>query len=139
MAAQDVFENQHGMNTAPDAGPKIVYWHRELPPLEAEVMAGHTIEANSSRIAGTLAHRDELWDRCYRELMSNAERRLTQEVARLGGRYAHVHDESIHPKRDDAAGEAWLHGRFKYVLLREAHESTHPADASEAKRTSTTS
>ena len=49
--------------------PKIVYWHRELPPLEAELVAEHTVEANSSRVPGTIAHRDELWDQCYRELM----------------------------------------------------------------------
>jgi hypothetical protein len=138
MATQDVLENRCRTNTAPGAEPKIVYWHRELAPLEAEVMAEHTIESNSSRIAGTLAHRDELWDRCYRELMSNTERRLIQEVARLGGRYAHVHDESIHPKRDEAAGEAWLHGRFTYVLLSEARESTQPTDA-ESNRGSSTS
>jgi roadblock/LC7 domain-containing protein len=26
---------------------KIVYWHRELPPLEAELVAEHTVEATS--------------------------------------------------------------------------------------------
>ena len=86
-------------------------------------MAEHTVEANSSRVAGTLAHRDELWDRCYQELMANAESRLVQEVARLGGDYAHVHDESIAPKHDDAAGEAWLHGSFTYMLYRRPAES----------------
>ena len=45
---------------------KIVYWHRELPPLSAELMAEHTLEATSSRVPGTISHRDELWDRCYR-------------------------------------------------------------------------
>lgn len=97
---------------------KLVYWHRDLPPLQAELVGEHTIEATSPRVPGTLAHRDELWDRCYDELMANAEGRLVQEVARLGGDYAHVHDEEITPKRDDAAGEAWLHGRFSYMLYR---------------------
>ena len=97
---------------------KIVYWHRDLPPLEAELVAEHTIEANSSRVPGTIARRDELWDRCYRELMATAENRLIQEVARLGGDCAHVHDEALDPKHDDAAGEAWLHGRFSYMLYR---------------------
>jgi hypothetical protein len=96
----------------------VIYWHRELPPLEAELVAEHTVEVNSSRIAGTLAHRDELWDSCYQELMANAEDRLAQEVDRLGGHYAHVRDESITVKHDDAAGEAWLHGRFDYMLYR---------------------
>src|SRR5688500_12917338 len=63
---------------------KIVFWHRELPPLVAELVAEHTVEANSSRVPGTLAQRNELWDRCYRELMANAEHRLVQEVTRLG-------------------------------------------------------
>ena len=103
--------------------PKIVYWHRELPPLEAELVAEHTVEAHSSRVPGTIAHRDELWDQCYRELMRNAERRLVEEVSRLGGHFAHVHDEAILPKHDDAAGEAWLHGRFSYMLYRRPQES----------------
>jgi hypothetical protein len=105
-----------------DNGAKIVFWHRELPPLDANLVAEHTVEANSSRVPGTLAHRDELWDQCYRDLMTNAERRLVQEVARLGGHFAHVHDEAIDTKHDDAAGEAWLHGRFGYMLYRRARE-----------------
>jgi hypothetical protein len=50
--------------------------------------------------------------------MTNTKNRLVQEVARLDGHYAHVHDESISPQHDDAAGEAWLHGRFTYMLYR---------------------
>ena len=103
--------------------PKIVYWHRELPPLEAELMAEHTVEANSSRVPGTIARRDELWDRCYRDLMTSAEGRLAQEIGRLGGHFAHVHDEVIDPRHDDAAGEAWLHGRFSYMLYRRSDPS----------------
>jgi hypothetical protein len=97
---------------------KVVYWHRELPPSDAELMAEHTLEATSGRVAGTLAHRDELWDHCYQELMANAHARLAQEIARLGGHYAHVYGESIDARHDDAAGEAWLHGRFSYMLFR---------------------
>ena len=97
---------------------KVVYWHRELPPLEAELIAEHTVEADSGRVPGTIAHRDELWDQCYRDLMANAEGRLVQEVARLGGHFAHVHDEVIDPKHNDVSGEAWLHGRFHYMLYR---------------------
>jgi hypothetical protein len=106
-----------------DDPTEIVFWHRQLPPLEAELVAEHTVEANSSRVPGTLAHRDELWDRCYRELMANAQSRLVQEVARLGGHHAHVHDEAIEPKHDEAAGEAWLHGRFSYMLYRRSPKS----------------
>jgi hypothetical protein len=104
--------------------PKIVYWHRELPPLEAELMADHMVEANSSRVRGTIGHRDELWDQCYQDLMAKAESRLVQEVARLGGHFAHVHDEAIDTKRDDVAGEAWLHGRFSYMLYRRPEAPT---------------
>jgi hypothetical protein len=99
---------------------KVVSWHRELPPLDADVVAEHTVEATSSRVRGSLARRGELWDQCYRELMANAERRLVQEVTRLGGHFAHVHDEAIDSKHDDAAGEAWLHGCFTYMLYRRA-------------------
>jgi hypothetical protein len=69
------------MPNIPDT-PKVVYWHRELPPVDAELIAEHTVEANSEPVAGTLAHRDELWEQCYQELMANAEHRLVQEVAR---------------------------------------------------------
>jgi hypothetical protein len=101
-----------------DNETKTVYWHRDLPPLDADLVAEHTVEATSNRVPATLAHRDERWDQCYRELMVNAEDRLVQEVTRLGGHFAHVHDEAIDPRHDDAAGEAWLHGRFTYTLYR---------------------
>ena len=106
--------------TAPmtPADDRRVYWHRELPPLNAEIMGEHVLEATSGRVQGTLAHRDELWDRCYQELMANTQARLAQEIARLGGHFAHVHDESIDVRHDDATCEAWLHGRFSYMLYR---------------------
>ena len=50
--------------------------------------------------------------------MSQTRRRLAQELARLGGDYAHVLHESIESQRNDAVNEAWLHGRFTYVLYR---------------------
>jgi hypothetical protein len=106
-----------------DRQTKTVYWHRELPPLEAELVAEHTVEASSSRVSGTIAHRTALWDQCYHELMANAESRVVQEVARLGGHFAHIHDEAIDPKHDDATGQAWLHGRFSYMLYRRPQES----------------
>ena len=43
---------------------------------------------------------------------------LEQEVARLGGDYAHVIDEHVDSRRDDLTTESWLHGRFSYVLYR---------------------
>ena len=113
---QRMADEDGDVSTVVDNRPKIIYWHRELPPLNAEVMGEHTVEATSGRVEGTLAHRDELWDRCHQDLMAQTRFRLEQEVARLGGHYAHILDESIDSRRDDAKGEAWLHGRFKYVL-----------------------
>jgi hypothetical protein len=96
---------------------KTLYWHRELPPSDAEVLGEHTVEATSGRVPGTLSHRDEIWDRCYEDLMAQTSQRLEQEIARLGGHYAHIVDESIDTRHDDSRGEAWLHGRFTYVLF----------------------
>jgi hypothetical protein len=97
---------------------KTVFWHRELPPLDADIVGEHTLESVSGRVSGTLRHRDELWDQCYADLMTQTHHRLVQEIERLGGDYAHVLDESIESRRDDARGEAWLHGRFTYALHR---------------------
>jgi hypothetical protein len=99
--------------------PQVVYWHRDLPPLTAESIGEHTLEATSRRVQGTFSHRDEEWGRCYDDLMTEARARLAQEVTRLGGDYAHVGGEVICPRHDDAVGEGWLYGRFKYVLYKE--------------------
>jgi hypothetical protein len=106
------------MNTAMEKRKKI-YWHRDLPPLSAEPMSEHTVEADSGRVVATLAHSDELWDRCYHDLMARAETRLIQEIGRLKGSYAHMHGEVLTPKHDAATGESWLHGEFGYMLYRE--------------------
>jgi hypothetical protein len=98
---------------------KTVFWHRELPPLDADPLGEHVIEATSMRVTSDLAHRSELWDRCYDDLMARVEDRLHQEIARLGGHYAHVLEESIDSRRDDVSSESWLHGRFSYMLLRQ--------------------
>jgi hypothetical protein len=45
--------------------------------------------------------------------------RLAQEVKRLGGQYAHVLDESVDSRHDDASNESWLHGQFTYMLYRQ--------------------
>lgn len=95
---------------------KIVYWHRELPPLDSEDVYEDVVEATSNRVPGTLDHRDELWNECYRDLMANANKRIEAEVARLKGHCAHVLDESVDARRDDAKGETWLHGRFTFVV-----------------------
>jgi hypothetical protein len=99
---------------------KVAYWHREMPPVDAEFLGEHTVEATSSHVAATLATHDDLWDRCYRELMTEVNARLEQEVTRLGGDYAHVRTEAVDTRRNEATGEAWLHGRFGYALLTSA-------------------
>jgi hypothetical protein len=97
---------------------KTVYWHRDLPPIDAQPMGEDTVEAASQRIPGTIARRDALWDECQRGLNAEVEVRLAQEVDRLGGRCAHVLDERIDTKRDPVKNETWLHGRYTYVLYR---------------------
>jgi hypothetical protein len=98
---------------------RVIYWHRELPPLDAEAIAEHTVEATSARVPGTLAHRDELWSQCYDDVMAQVRIRLEQEVGRLGGDYAHVLSESVDSKHDPVTCEAWLHGRVTYMLYRQ--------------------
>ena len=97
---------------------KVIYWHGDLPPFDAEAMEEHVVEATSRRVPGTLVHRSELWDQCYENLMAQACDRLEQEVRRLGGNCAHVLDEFVDSRHDDVTGETWLHGRFTYMLYR---------------------
>ena len=106
----------------PECDRKIVYWHRELPPLDAEPLGEHTVEANSMRVPDGLAHRGDLWDQCYRDLMDQVHLRLDQEVHRLGGDYAHVLEETIGSRHDDRTGEVWLRGCINYQLLRRPGE-----------------
>lgn len=101
---------------------QTVYWHRELPPFDAEPMGEHVLEAVSEHALMTSAHRDEIWGRCYQSLMARATERLSEEIRRLGGDYAHVISESIDTRHDDATGETWLHGLFTYTLLRRTAE-----------------
>jgi len=49
---------------------KQIYWHSEMPPLDAEAMGEQIVEATSGRVPGTLTHRDELWNQCYEKLMT---------------------------------------------------------------------
>jgi hypothetical protein len=106
------------MGPQPQDATKTIYWHRELPPLCADMLGEHVVEAVSSRVPNTLSHRDDIWDRCYAELMAAAQARLTQELSRLGGDCAHVLREAVDTRRDDVSGEIWLRGRFTYVLYR---------------------
>ena len=96
-----------------------VYWHRQLPPLDAEAVDEHTVEADSAHVPSQFSHRDDrLWDNCAQDLARNVWRRLDQEVQRQGGRCARILDEHIEPKFDEVHGEAWLHGRYTYMLYR---------------------
>jgi hypothetical protein len=108
---------RHNSKAHEDAQP-AVYWHRELPPLRAQAMGEHTMEATSHRVPGTLTHRAELWEQCYEDLMKQARQRLQQEITRLGGSCAHVLSESVDSRHDGATSQAWLHGCFTYVLYR---------------------
>ena len=107
------------MNAAHD-DLKSVYWHRDLPPLDGEILHEHVLEATSDRVSGSIVRYGDLWDRCYASLMGHTTDRLVQEMARLGGHYAHVLDEHIDSKRDDRTNESWLQGRFSYVLYKHA-------------------
>jgi hypothetical protein len=113
-----VLGNDHTRVTESADDPKVIFWHRDLPPLDAEPMSEHTVEASSKRVNGSLAYRDQLWKRCYDDLMTRVRERLLQEVDRLGGDFAHVLGESIDSRHDPVTSEAWLHGRFSYLLLR---------------------
>lgn len=97
---------------------QVVFWHRDLPPIEAEPLGEHVVEAASGRVAGRLDRHGDPGGRCFRELMAAAADRLGQEVMRLGGTCAHVLDEAIDSRHDDRTGEAWLAGRFTYMLYR---------------------
>jgi hypothetical protein len=80
-------------------------------------MQEHVIEATSSRVPWHF-DREELWTQSYEGLMRQARVRLMQEMIRLGGDYAHVLSESVESKHDAVTGEAWLLGRFTYMLYR---------------------
>jgi hypothetical protein len=119
MSSSPLIGGQAPDSKSNDAGLGVLYWHRDLPPLSAEMMGEHVVEAKSMRVPGSLAYRDELWDRCYEDLMAQTRSRLEQEIVRLGGSCAHVLSESVGSKHDVAANEAWLEGRFTYVLYRQ--------------------
>jgi hypothetical protein len=95
---------------------EIVYWRRELPPSSEQMEGEHEITAGSDRVHYSYAERSALWGRCYESLMSHLRERIIQEVARLGGSCAHVTDEAIRARQDDAAGEFWLEGTFRFVM-----------------------
>ena len=106
------------MDARRDDAHRVIFWHRELPPLDADAVAEHTLEAASSRVHGAITHGDESWSRCHEDLMATVHARLLQELSRLGGDYAHVVHESIDTRYDNSTDEGSLHGQFAYVLYR---------------------
>lgn len=106
--------------TDPSQSSRTVFWHRELPPLDSEPMGDHVVEATSDRVPGSIERNGESWHRCYASLMAHTVERVEQELTRMGGHYAHVHDEHVESHRDDMANESWLRGRFNYVLYQRA-------------------
>jgi hypothetical protein len=98
------------------ASEKLIYWHRELPPLSAQVEGEHTVQATSEWVAQPGAKRDELWALCYENLMAHVNDRVAQEIKRLHGSCAHVLEEDIKPRIDNAQDRYRLEGTFTYVL-----------------------
>ena len=103
--------------------PAKIFWHRDLPPLNSEVIADQVVEATSRHVPGTLAHRDELWDQCYEDLMVQASARVLQEAHRMGGTCAHILNETVDSRHDPVSGQAWLHGTFVCAICRESQAS----------------
>jgi hypothetical protein len=94
----------------------VVYWRRDLPPLSEEIEGEHEVEAESPHVHYDFGRREAMWSKCYGLLQEVAEERIRQEVLRLGGSCAHVVDEAITAKTDDAAALFWLRGRFRFVM-----------------------
>ena len=105
-------------STVPSPTGREVFWHGDLPPASAEPLGEHVLEATSGRVPATIAGEDALWERCRQELTSEAHRRLHDEIVRLHGRYAHVLGEVVETRHDPRTNEAWLRGRYTYMLYR---------------------
>ena len=94
----------------------VVYWYRDLPPLSEKAEGEHEVAATSERVHLAAGERSHLWKRCYDSLMKHTHDRILQELARLGGSCAHVTHEEIQSRQDDATGEFWLSGTFRFVM-----------------------
>lgn len=95
---------------------QVVYWRRELPPLSEQIEGEHDLEAESPHLHYELGDRQLMWSKCYPLLLEQAESRIRQELTRLHGSCAHVVDEQITAKVDDAQSLFWLRGRFQFVM-----------------------
>lgn len=94
----------------------VVYWKRDLPPLSEEIEGEHEVEAESSHLHYDCGRREAMWATCYGLLQQAAEERIRQELRRLGGSCAHVVDEAVTAKTNDADAVFWLRGRFRFVM-----------------------
>jgi hypothetical protein len=112
--------------------PKLVYWHRELPPLHDRLAGEHVLAAHSDPIPYSFAERDALYERCLASLKARVTTRIEQEIHRLGGSCAHVLDEHIEPQVDSAKGEYSLRARVSYVLLTSEANDSAEATTNEA-------
>ena len=100
--------------------PQVVYWRQDLPPLSEQLEGEHEIDAESPHVHYSFGDREAMWSQCYGLLQKRSEERVKQEVLRLGGSCAHIVEEQITTKTDDAAALSWLHGRFRFLMY------THP-------------
>jgi len=95
-----------------------IYWHRDLPPLDADAVAEHTVDAVSDKADYHFDRRDELWHDCAPSLRAHLVERLEAELDRLGGAYAHVLEEDVTPHVDHANAQYWLIGKARYTIYK---------------------
>ena len=115
-----------GGETVPRPMKPIVrsYRHRDLPPVTAELMADYRWKRRAVAWRHH-HHRDELWQHRYDELMANVADRLRQEITRLGGDYAHVHDGpsmcgTMTRRMKPGCTAGWIH-MYRRALTRPAN------------------
>lgn len=106
--------------------PRLIYWHRDLPPLSEQMEGEHEVSATSERVHFSWADQSTQWKECHEQLMANGEDRMRQEVNRLGGSCARVLTEEVTSHRDDATQEFWVAGRFRFLMYVHALEQPAP-------------
>ena len=98
--------------------PTRIYWHHDLPPLAHDPVSEHVVQARSDVVPYRPGHLEDLNEACLASLRKAAVHRLEQELDRLGGSSAHVTDEEIEAKHDEATTDFSLQGTYTYVLYR---------------------
>ena len=97
---------------------QVVYWRQELPPLSEMLEGEHEIETESQHVHYSVGGREAMWSACYGLLQTATEERLRQELGRLGGSCAHIVDEQVTARTDDASAMFWLRGRYRFLMYR---------------------